>query len=124
MTLVATDSRPIRSTAARMAAPRPSLAEWLLRSPLYALTLGYRTPKSFFAVSPDSWPGSGDQGRRIMAGEYMAASVVGRVQPNADDAPWRRPGAHPLWLASLNEFGWLRDLRDSGEAGPPRWRCA
>ena len=33
MTLVATDSRPIRSTAARMAAPRPSLAEWLLRSP-------------------------------------------------------------------------------------------
>ena len=117
MTLVATDSRPIRSTAARTAAPRPSLAEWLLRSPLYALTLGYRTPKSFFAVSPDSWPGSGDQGRRIMAGEYMAASVVGRVQPNADDAPWRRPGAHPLWLASLNEFGWLRDLRDSGEAG-------
>lgn len=117
MTLVATDSRPIRSAAAKPASTRQPLSLWLLRSPLYALTLGYRTPKSFFALSPDSWPGNGDQGRRLLAGEFMAAGIVGRVAPNSDDVPWRRDGAHPLWLAALNEFGWLRDLRDSGEAG-------
>ena len=117
MTLVAADSRPVRSAAAKPTSTRQPLSLWLLRSPLYALTLGYRTPKSFFALSPDSWPGNGDQGRRMLAGEFMAAGTVGRVAPNSDDAPWRRAGAHPLWLAALNEFGWLRDLRDSGEAG-------
>lgn len=118
MTLVATDSRPIRSTASRPAtSERQPFSLWLLRSPLYALTLGYRTPKSFFAVAPDTWPGNGEQGRRLMAGEFLAAGINGRVAPNADDAPWRRASANALWLAALNEFGWLRDLRDSGEAG-------
>jgi uncharacterized heparinase superfamily protein len=79
--------------------------------------LGYRAPRSFFAVAPDNWPGNGTEGRRLLAGEFLACSVVGRVVPNSDDAPWRRAGANPLWLSSLNGFGWLRDLRDCGEPG-------
>jgi uncharacterized heparinase superfamily protein len=119
MTLVASDSRPIYSSAQRpgsSSAPE-SFGRWLLRSPLYALTLGYRTPKSFFAVAPESWPGNGSEGRRLLSGEFLAGGVVGRVAPNVDDAPWRRPGASPLWLGTLNGFGWLRDLRDCGEPG-------
>ena len=56
MTLVASESRPIRSRAAKPpgTARHEPFRLWLLRSPLYSLTLGHRTPQSFFAVAPDS----------------------------------------------------------------------
>ena len=77
MTLVASDvrrpgepltagARPLRSVPARSVPPRPSQAvsgdgprfrRWLLGSTFYSLTLGYGTPRSFFAVAPDTWPG-------------------------------------------------------------------
>src|SRR5260370_12994635 len=78
MTLVASDmrrsgepltagARPIRSVPARSSPARSAKAaageggkfgRWLLASRLYSLTLGYATPKSFFAVAPDPWPGA------------------------------------------------------------------
>jgi len=115
MTLIASDSRPIRSTAARSPGHRP-FGTWMLGSPLYSLTLGHRSPKSFFAVAPDPWPGDPTLGQRLVVGEFAAFGVVGAVTPASDDPPWQRAGANPLWLDALNGFGWLRDLRDCGDA--------
>jgi uncharacterized heparinase superfamily protein len=115
MTLIASDSRPIRSIAARPPGHRP-FGRWMLGSPLYSLTLGHRSPKSFFAVAPDPWPGDPALGQRLVVGEFAAFGVVGTVTPASDDPPWQRSGANPLWLDALNSFGWLRDLRDCGDA--------
>lgn len=118
MTLIASDSRPIRSAAGRVAGDgRPTFGRWLLASQLYSLTLNHRRPRSFFAVAPDAWPGDGVQGRRLLAGEFAAHGMVGRVTPTSDDPPWRRSSASLLWRDALNTFDWLRDLRDCGEAG-------
>jgi uncharacterized heparinase superfamily protein len=130
MTLVASDvrrsgeplvagSRPTRSVPARpVKAARGEgrgLARWLLESGLYSLTLGYASPRSFFAVAPDTWPGDAAAGQRLLAGELVARGSAGTVIPESDDPPWRRAGAPPLWLDALNGFGWLRDLRDCGD---------
>jgi uncharacterized heparinase superfamily protein len=88
---------------------------WLLGSSLYALTLGRGSPRSFFAVAPDPWPGDAVVGLRLVVGELMAHGQVGPVAAGGDDPPWRRDGASTLWLDSLNGFGWLRDLRDCGD---------
>ena len=114
MTLIASDSRPIRSTAARPVERRP-FGRWMLGLPLYSLTLGHRSPKSFFAVAPDPWPGDPALGQRLVVGEFAAFGVVGPAAPASNDPPWQRPGANPLWLDALNGFAWLRDLRDCGD---------
>ena len=72
MTLLASDvrrsgeplvagTRPSRSIPARPAKGVPGesrgFSRWLLESGLYSLTLGYASPRSFFAVAPDGWPG-------------------------------------------------------------------
>jgi len=111
-------SRPIRSVLATPGVPAPlPFGRWLLGSPLYALTLGRGSPKSFFAVAPDPWPGDAVVGLRLMVGELMAHGQVGPVAPQSDDPPWRRAAAGTLWLDGLNGFGWLRDLRDCGDPG-------
>lgn len=88
---------------------------WLMGAALYSLTLGRRSPHSFFAVAPDPWPGDAVVGMRLVAGELMAHGQVGAVIPQSEDPPWRRPGASGLWLDALNGFAWLRDLRDCGD---------
>ena len=110
-------SVPVRPSAQKSAtAERQRLGRWLLGSALYSLTLGYGTPRSFFAVAPDTWPGDPALGQRLlMAGEFTAAGSSGTVLPDSDDPPWRRAGASPLWLDALNGFGWMRDLRESGD---------
>jgi uncharacterized heparinase superfamily protein len=135
MTLVASDmrrpgepltagARPIRSVPARSSPARSAKAvagesgkfgRWLLASRLYSLTLGYGTPKSFFAVAPDTWPGDSATGQRLLMGELLARGSAGPVAPDSDDPPWQRAGASALWLDTLNGFGWLRDLRDCGD---------
>ena len=135
MTLVASDMRrsgeplvagtlPLRSVPARRpvdskGGPGESrkFGRWLLGSRLYSLTLGFGTPKSFFAVAPDTWPGDSAGGQRLLAGELLARGSAGAVAPEADDPPWQRAGASALWLDQLNGFGWLRDLRDCGDPG-------
>ncbi|UYN95115.1 MAG: heparinase II/III family protein [Enhydrobacter sp.] len=119
MTLIASDARPIRSAPARTGrqSDQRSLGRWLLGTSAYALTLGLRKPRSFFAVAPDTWPGDSLQGRRLLAGEFVTHGLVGRVAPASDDPPWRRASAASIWLETLNGFCWLRDLRDCGEPG-------
>ncbi len=114
-------TRPVRSAPARSASKAAEgetrrFGKWFLGSALYSLTLGYGTPRTFFAVAPDGWPGDPALGQRLlMAGELTACGSAGPVLPDSDDPPWQRPGAPALWLESLNSFGWLRDLRDSGD---------
>ena len=134
MTLVASDAsrsgeplvagaRPARSTPSRAARPAKQAVQkrpfslWLLESGLYSLTLGYATPRSFFAVAQDTWPGDPAVGQRLIGGELVTRTGVGAVVPGAADAPWRRAGASTLWLDALNGFSWLRDLRDCGDPG-------
>jgi uncharacterized heparinase superfamily protein len=90
---------------------------WLLGSSIYALTLGRRVPHSFFAVAPDPWPGNPAAGQRLLSGEFSAHGTLEAARPDDDDPPWQRTGADPLWLADLNSFEWLRDLRDCGDPG-------
>ncbi len=109
-----TRSAPSRPVKAAGAASR-GFGRWLLESGLYSLTLGYNSPRSFFAVAPDGWPGDPAVGQRLLMGEFLARGSAGAVAPESDDPPWRRPGASDLWVDALNGFGWLRDLRDCGE---------
>jgi uncharacterized heparinase superfamily protein len=108
----ATDPRPVRAPVRRLG---HGPAHWLLESGLYSLTLGYGSPRSFFAVAPDPWPGDPALGQRLIAGEFLARGNAGAVAPDSDDPPWRRASAPPAWLDTLNGFGWLRDLRDCGD---------
>ena len=112
-------NRPIRSTPAFLSkAPRGNgrgFIRSLLQSGLYSLTLGYNAPRTFFAVAPDSWPGDPLTGQRLLGGELVTRAIAGAVTPDSDDPPWRRPNVSTLWLDALNGFGWLRDLRDSGD---------
>lgn len=114
-------SRPTRSVQARTTAAAASksgkFGRWLLGSSLYSLTLGYSTPRSFFAVAPDVWPGDAAIGQRLLSGEFAVRGSVGAVTFDSVDPPWQRAGAPGLWLDALNSFDWLRDLRDSGEPG-------
>ncbi|MGD9881786.1 MAG: heparinase II/III family protein, partial [Reyranella sp.] len=107
----------IRRTKASLEAPAEPRAvrRWLLGSRLYSMTLGYGSPSTFFAVAPDNWPGDPAIGHRLLSGELQARGHVDAVAPEASDPPWQRAGASPFWLEALNGFGWLRDLRDSGD---------
>src|SRR5262245_34160235 len=57
------------------------LGLWFLESGLYSLTLGYASPRSFFAVAPDSWPGDAANGQRLIMGELLARGSAGAVAP-------------------------------------------
>ena len=107
-------TRPSRSPGGGRTDGR-GFGRWLLESGLYSLTLGYASPRSFFAVAPDSWPGDPAIGQRLLMGELLARGSAGAVAPESSDPPWRRAGAPTLWLDALNGFGWLRDLRDCGD---------
>jgi len=100
------------------------IRRWLMASPFHLLSLGHRTPRSFFAVAPDSWPGNPAAGQRLLAGEFAAQGMAGPVAPGSDDPPWRRPGSNPAWLEALNGFAWLRDLRDTGDPVAPQLAAA
>ncbi|SJZ91891.1 Uncharacterized conserved protein, heparinase superfamily [Enhydrobacter aerosaccus] len=111
-------SRPVRSSAAQAPGLTDKLARWgrtLLASPLRLLTLGHRTPGSFFAVAPDGWPGNAVAGQRLLSGSFLAFGESGPILLGDQDPPWQRSGASPLWIAALNGFAWLRDLRDCGD---------
>src|SRR4029078_7600402 len=85
-------SRPIRSLLGSPGTPAPvPSGRWLLGPPFYALTLGRRSPKSFFAVAPDPWPGDAVVGLRLVVGELMAHGQAGAAAPHSGDPPRAQP---------------------------------
>jgi uncharacterized heparinase superfamily protein len=131
MTLVASENRQAGEPLTAGSRPATSLAlqipgltdvfarvaQSFANVPFRLATLGHGMPGTFFAVAADSWPGDAVSGQRLMAGEFVASGIAGHVAPDDRDPPWQRPTADPMWLASLNSFGWLRDLRDCGDPG-------
>src|SRR5258705_2288172 len=98
MTLVASDvrrpgeplvagTRPPRSVPARpsKAAGGDSrgFGRWLLESGLYSLTLGYGSPRSFFAVSPDSWPAASAAAHGLLPTQLLAPASPRAVDPES-----------------------------------------
>lgn len=111
-------SRPVRSTATQAPGLTDKLTRWgqaVVAAPLHLMTLGHRTPGSFFAVAPDSWPGDAVSGQRLLSGALAACGETGSIAPSDQDPAWQRASASDLWLAALNGFAWLRDLRDCGD---------
>jgi uncharacterized heparinase superfamily protein len=108
-------SRAFMATALTAPPAAPDLRDALRRvwfgSALYPLFLRTRPPGAFFAVAPDPWPGDPARADTLLAGHF---ATHGRSGPIEGD-PWRRAEADPLWLAELNKFEWLRDLRDAGQ---------
>ena len=145
MTLVASDmrrpgepltagARPIRSVPSRPSSTRSSKAapgeggnfgRWLLASRLYSLTLGYGTPKSFFAVAPDTWPGDPSTGQRLLLGELLARGSSGAVANRLADVT-ARPRTWPARTAVnkvpvvLNMQSTCPAIRSVNAGAPPR----
>jgi uncharacterized heparinase superfamily protein len=88
----------------------PARGAWLYGSPVYRLALAGKAPTGLAAVPPDPWPGDAQAGAQLLQGLFSHAGHVERV-----DAPGgEHPGAPPAWIAFVNSFDWLRDLRAVG----------
>ena len=62
------------------------------------------------ATPPDTWPGDASSGQALSERRF---TFQGRML--ADPRPlWRALGAEEAWLAELNSFEWLRDLKALG----------
>ena len=67
---------------------------------------------------PDLIPGVAGRGEALAAGVYDFGGQVVRAGDvgEQDETPWRHRGAGEYWLAELQGFAWLRDLRAAGTA--------
>ena len=74
------------------------------------LTLAPRAPGQLRTVPPDAWPGDAQHGRDMVAGIFRFA---GQTIEKAN-LSWEPEAAQPEWIAALNGFEWLRDLRSAG----------
>ena len=115
-------TRPTRSVPARpikaKSGENRGFGRWLLESGLDSLTLGYASPRSFFAVAPDSWPGNPAIGQRLLMGEYLArgsAETLHLVIPNDKGEDFvALPKALREMQALLQEQGRDADLTGYG----------
>ena len=64
----------------------------------------------------DLIPGAAGRGEALAAGVYDFGGQVVRAGDVGEqgDTPWRHKGAGEYWLAELQGFAWLRDLRAAG----------
>ena len=106
---------PLGQQFSRLAygAKRPFFALALPRPVLMA-----SAPAALTLTPPDPWPGKAAQGNEILQGRF---TFDGRSID--DPAPlWSPLGANRVWIAELQEFAWLRDLRALG--GDAARQCA
>lgn len=89
---------------------RYGMGKLFYASPVYRYTLIGRAPADLAFVPPDPWPGNAERGAAISAGEL---SFLGETVRGGKHA-WRPVGMSDAWLAELNGFDWLRDLRAVG----------
>ena len=80
-----------------------------------------RTPKEIPELLHrplDLIPGSAGRGEALAAGVYDFGGQVVRAGDVGEqgETPWRHRGAGEYWLAELQGFAWLRDLRAAGTA--------
>lgn len=81
----------------------------LFSLPPYGWRLGNRGGTAP-ATPPDTWPGDPNNGLALSEGRF---TFQGRCL--VDPRPlWRALGADEAWLAELNSFEWLRDLKALG----------
>ena len=86
-------------------------------NPLYGLTLGGRPVSGLATVPNDPWPGDADIGAALMDGVFPFAGEV----MQADEPVWVPAlGFGDTWIAQMNAFDWLRDLRALGGDAPRR----
>lgn len=96
------------------------LAPWR-GSALYArLALPSRDVAPPLRSPPGLWPGSAEEGRRILSG---AIRLIGRERALAAPVDWRAAGEPLLWRFTLNYFEWLADLAAVGAEGAPLARA-
>ncbi len=96
-------------------------ALYAAKRPFFALTLPRpillaSAPAALKLSPPDPWPGNAAQGSAIAQGSFTFAG-----RSIQDPAPlWAPLGASRDWVAALQEFAWLRDLRAAGGDGSRR----
>ncbi len=66
-------------------------------------------PSSLLIVPPNPWPGDAQRGRTMLTNVVALAGETVMV----NGSPWSAQ-AHDPWLAAMNSFEWLRDLRAVG----------
>ncbi len=95
------------------------LAQPFYRNPLYDWSLGQRSSGELAVCKAIDWPDDRESGTRLLADEFRHGSEIVR-HPN----PLGRPlGASQAWLAYLNGFSWLDQLRAlSGPAAKTKAR--
>ena len=69
-----------------------------------------RVPFNLRVIPPDPWPGDAQRGRGMVAGVFRFAGQTIKK----DHLSWEPEGAPSEWIAELNGFEWLRDLRSVG----------
>jgi uncharacterized heparinase superfamily protein len=74
------------------------------------LGLAPRIPAVLRNVPPDAWPGDAQRGRDMVAGIFRFAGQ----SIEKENLSWQPDAALPEWIAALNGFEWLRDLRSAG----------
>jgi uncharacterized heparinase superfamily protein len=66
-------------------------------------------PSSLLIVPPNPWPGDAQRGRTMLTNVVALAGETVIV----NGSPWNAQ-AHEPWIAAMNSFEWLRDLRAVG----------
>lgn len=78
--------------------------------PLYGLSLDDAPTGALSQTPSDIWPGDPDHGRAFMLDSYR---FFGKTL-HSPTPPWNADSVPPGWLAELQSFAWLRDLRAVG----------
>ncbi|MBI4184369.1 MAG: heparinase II/III family protein [Proteobacteria bacterium] len=93
---------------------RRRLRHLFWQSPLYRLSPGRARGESPRVPWRDPWPGDAEQGARLVRGEFAFRGTARPWGNGKTDASWAPADAPVDWIADLNGFVWLRDLRVIG----------
>ncbi len=80
-------------------------------SPLYNWSLGGTLPEKLLFSPCDLWAGSAEHGRWLV---HSGVFTIGGDTLELHNADWQPEEANDIWIAHINSFEWLRDLRALG----------
>lgn len=87
-----------------------SIDPLLYGNPFYFFFPIGRAPRRLDIIPADPWPGNVARGENIQQNTFVFLGTTIR----ADAIPWKREDMDARWLAELQGFAWLRDLRALG----------